>query len=90
MAESIWGAAKSHTLKIQRGISLDEVAAMILLGEYADILEHPKRPAQRLFLLSISGYIHVVPFVVDAGGNIVLKTAFPSRKFQKSHGGGNR
>jgi len=83
----VWDEEKSKKLKAQRGISLEEVAALILEKRYLDILRHPKRPGQRLFIVPIEGYIHVVPFVVDAGGNIVLKTAFPSRKFQNRYGG---
>ena len=75
----VWDEEKSTKLKMQRGISLEEVATMILEKEYVDILEHPKRRGQRLFIVSIEGYIHVVPFVMDKDGNIVLKTVFPSR-----------
>jgi hypothetical protein len=79
----IWDEDKSNRLKAERGISLDDVATLILEKKYGDIVKHPKRPGQWLFLVPIRGYIHVVPFVIDRDGNIVLKTAFPSRKFQK-------
>lgn len=83
----LWDEDESNRLKAERGISLDDIAAMILEKKYVDVVKHPKRPGQRLFLVSIEGYIHVVPFVIDGNGNIVLKTAFPSRKFQKRWGG---
>jgi uncharacterized DUF497 family protein len=83
----VWDEDKSKKLKAERGISLEEIATMILEKQYVDILKHPKRPGQRLFVVPIKGYIHVIPFVIDAGGNIVLKTAFPSRKFHKRYGG---
>ena len=83
----VWDEEKSKKLKAERGISLQEVATLILGKEYLDILKHPKRPAQKLFIVPIQGYIHVVPFVMDADGNMVLKTVFPSRKFQKRYGG---
>ena len=86
----VWDEEKSKKLKTERGISLEEVAALILEKEYLDILKHPKRPGQRLFIVPIEGYIHVVPFVMDTDGNIVLKTAFASRKFQQQYGGGKR
>ena len=66
---------------------LEEVAALILQKRYVDIVKHPKRPGQWMFVLPIKGYIHVIPFVVDGDGNLVLKTAFPSRKFQKRYEG---
>jgi len=83
----VWDEDKSKRLEAERGISLEEVATMILDKEYVDILQHPTRPGQKLFVVPIKGYIHVVPFVIDADGNIVLKTAFPSRKFHKRYGG---
>ena len=82
----VWDEDKSNKLKAERGISLEEVAEMILNKEYVDILKHPKRPGQWLFLVPIGGYIHVVPFVIDADGNVVLKTVYPSRKFHRSSG----
>ena len=83
----IWDDEKSARLKKERGISFDEVAVLILQKKYVDIVKHPKRPGQRMFLIPINGYIHVVPFVIDRENNLVLKTVFPSRKFHKRHGG---
>jgi uncharacterized DUF497 family protein len=82
-----WDEEKSKKLKAERGVSLEEVATLILERRYVAILKHPKRPGQRLFIVPIQGYMHVVPFVIDADGNLVLKTAFPSRNFQKRYGG---
>jgi uncharacterized DUF497 family protein len=83
----IWDEKKSERLKVERGISLDDVAVMILEKKYIDIVKHPKRPGQWMFVLPIKNYIHVVPYVVDGDENIVLKTVFPSRKFHKRFGG---
>jgi uncharacterized DUF497 family protein len=83
----IWDEEKSAKLKKDRGISLDEVALMILQKKYVDIVKHPKRTGQRMFLIPINGYVHVVPFVLDHENNFVLKTVFPSRKFHKRLGG---
>jgi uncharacterized DUF497 family protein len=85
----IWDEEKNAKLKKERGISFDEVAELIVGKKYVGIVKHPKRPHQRVFLLPIQGYIHAVPFVIDAEGNIVLKTVFPSRKFHKEYGGSN-
>jgi hypothetical protein len=41
-----------------------------------------------VFVLPYKNYTHVVPFVVDEENNIVLRTAFPSRKFHKIYGKG--
>jgi uncharacterized DUF497 family protein len=56
----IWDDEKSARLKKERGISFDEVAVLILQKKYVDIVKHPKRPGQRMFLIPINGYIHVV------------------------------
>jgi uncharacterized DUF497 family protein len=82
----IWDDEKNEKLKKERGISFDEIALLILERKYVDIMKHSKRPGQRVFVLPIKGYIHAVPFVLDDENNIVLKTAFPSRKFHKKFG----
>ncbi len=83
----IWDELKSDRLKKERGISLDEVATLILQKTYIDIVKHPKRPGQLMFVIPINEYIHVVPFVIDRDNNFVLKTVYPSRKFHKRYGG---
>jgi len=82
----IWDEDKNSKLKKERGISFEEVADLILHKKYVAVIKHPKRPQQRIFLIPIRGYIHAVPFVYDDEKNIVLKTVFPSRKFNKIYG----
>ena len=82
----IWDDEKNNKLKKERGISFEEIAALILQKKYIEIVKHQKRTDQKIFLLPINGYIHAVPFVVDQENNVVLKTAFPSRKFHKKYG----
>lgn len=61
---------------------------MISRGEYRDILKHPTRRNQWIFVVSIDEYTWVVPFVMeDDGTSIFLKTAFPSRSFHRRYGG---
>ena len=83
----IWDEEKGAKLKVERGISFDEIAVLILQKKYVDIVKHPKRAGQWMFLIPINEYVHVVPFVIDSEGNFVLKTAFPSRKLHKKLGG---
>jgi uncharacterized DUF497 family protein len=82
----LWDEEKNEKLKMERGISFEEIAMMILDKKYIAVVKHPKRPSQMIFLIPIHGYIHAVPFVFDADNNIVLKTVFPSRKFNKQYG----
>ena len=66
-----------------RNINIEEVVDIILEKKYLDILEHPKRKNQQIFIILYNDYIHAVPFIVDEADNIIIKTAFPSRNFQK-------
>lgn len=79
----IWDEDKNTRLGVERGISFDDIAMLILEKKYLDVVKHPKRAGQWMFIMPINGYVHVVPFVLDGDGNVVLKTAFPSRKFHK-------
>ena len=81
----IWDDDKNAKLKKERKLSFEDIAVLILEQKYVEILQHPKRPGQMIFIIPINDYIHVVPFVIDTKSNIVLKTAFPSRKFHKQY-----
>ena len=83
----IWDETKNEHLQVTRSISFEEISGMILNGDYIDILENPTRENQQYFILQIRKYTWVVPFIIDDEDRIVLKTAFPSRKFHKRYGG---
>ena len=82
-----WSEEKNASLKAERGISFEEALAEIEAGRLLDLLPHPSRPNQRIFVIRLHGYAHAVPFVMDESGNIFLKTIYPSRDFQKKYGG---
>ena len=84
----VWDDEKNQKLQIKRDISFDQISEIILRKEYFDILENPSRPNQQIFVVRINDYIHSVPFIIDDQSNIVLKTAYPSRKLQKKYEGG--
>ena len=68
-------------------MSFERVAEIISNGEHLDVVKHSTRANQRMFVVRIEGYVWVVPFVVEADGETVfLKTAFPSRKFNRIYG----
>ena len=79
----IYDDKKAQALKLERNIDIDEIVELIIDKKYLDILEHPKRGNQQIFILSYKDYIHVVPFVVDKNNDIVIKTVFPGRNFHK-------
>ena len=81
----IWSDDKNLKLQNERKISFDEIAEIILRKEYLDIIENPSRPFQQLFVIELNDYIYSVPFIIDSESNIVLKTAFPSRKLNKKY-----
>ncbi len=86
----LWDEAKAKRLKETRGIYFEEIAQLILDKKYLAILENTTRSEQMIFVVPYKGYTHVVPFVLDDKENIVLKTAFPSRKFHRLYGGKKR
>ncbi len=81
----IWNDDKNLKLQNERKISFDEIAEIILRKEYLDIIENPSRPFQQLFVIEFNDYIYSVPFIIDSKSNIILKTAFPSRKLNKKY-----
>jgi len=83
----IWDEGKNKTLKLERNLSFEIFADLILDKKYLDILENPARKDQMIFIVEYKEYTYVVPFIIDDEDNIVLKTVFPSRKFHKIYGG---
>jgi uncharacterized DUF497 family protein len=83
----VWDEQKNSWLKTERLVSFEQIADEILEGRYVDIVKRQSRPDQRCFVLRLNDYTWLVPFVVDEQRRIVLKTAFPSRKYHKQYGG---
>ncbi len=82
----LWDEEKNLWLQLNRNISFEEIADKILNKEYIEILENPVREDQMYFIMKINNYTWVVPFLINGDGEIVLKTAFPSRKYHKKYG----
>jgi len=83
----VWDDEKNQKIQIERDISFERISEIILRKEYLDILENPSRPNQQVFVVKLNNYIHSVPFIIDDKSNIVLKTAYPSRKLNKKYTG---
>lgn len=81
-----WSEDKHKILKAERCISFDEIALELLAGRILDILQHPSRPSQRLFVVKLGERFVLVPPVKD-GERLFLKTAYESRKARKRYGG---
>ncbi|MEO7135799.1 MAG: toxin [Vicinamibacterales bacterium] len=84
--ESIrWNLEKNVELMLERGISFEEILSSIEQGGLLATLEHSNRrkyPNQRIWVVKVRGYAHLVPFV-ESEGEIFLKTIMPSRKATK-------
>ncbi len=82
-----WDPEKNVRLKQERGVSFEEILIAIEEGDILDIVEHPnkgKYPNQRVFVIRLSDYAYLVPFVED-DEKIFLKTIVPSRKATKKY-----
>jgi hypothetical protein len=74
-------------LILERGISFEIFADLILEKKYLTILENPNYNNQMIFIICYNNYTYVVPFIIENDNTIFLKTIFPSRKFHKIYGG---
>jgi uncharacterized DUF497 family protein len=82
-----WNHAKNERLKVECSISFEEIVLAIEAGDLLDVLQHPNRqkyPNQRVFVVAVEAYIHLVPFVEDAE-HYFLKTIVPSRKATRDY-----
>ncbi len=85
MKKFVWNDEKALALKNSgfRGrVGVEEcVLALENRKMLADIPNpSPKYPHQRMFILEINNYAHVVPYLPD-DDEFFLKTVFPSRKY---------
>ena len=82
-----WNPDKNQQLIRDRGVSFEDVVFFILQGDILDNVKHPnpeKYPGQRIFVLSIDDYVHLVPYF-ESLDEIFLKTIIPSRKATKEY-----
>lgn len=82
-----WNEAKNTWLKIERGISFEDVQTAIEEGNLLDNVAHPSQKlhkGQRVLAVIIENYVFLVPFVED-DEKLFLKTIYPSRKFTKKY-----
>lgn len=82
-----WNNEKNQQLKVERGISFEEIVFHIEKGDLLEIVEHPnpeKYHGQRIFVVNVEGYAYLVPFV-ETEYEVFLKTIIPSRKATKKY-----
>ena len=78
-----WNPAKNQWLKESRGITFDEIMCLIDGGYLRAILNHPKKPYQKILVVELEGYAYNVPFIMEKDGTYFLKTVYPSRASTK-------
>ena len=86
-----WNEEKNSRLKVERGISFDEIVWHIVEGNVLEVYDHPnqqKYNGQRVFVINVNNYAWLVPFV-ETGDEVFLKTIIPSRKVTKQYLGGS-
>jgi uncharacterized DUF497 family protein len=87
MTHFAWNTEKNAELIDNRGISFERVIYHIERDGLLDIIDHPnqsKYPNQKMFIVNVSNYAFLVPFV-ENDSEIFLKTVIPSRKATKKY-----
>jgi uncharacterized DUF497 family protein len=82
-----WNKEKNEKLKIERGISFEQIAMHVEQGDVLDIVDHPnqkKYPNQQLLVVETNKYAYLVPFFEDENSKF-LQTIIPSRKATLYH-----
>jgi len=76
-----WNPEKNDQLRVERGLSFEQIVMHIEGGDLLDIYEHPNQeryPGQQILVVRVGGYVYLVPFVESDEGRF-LKTIIPSR-----------
>ncbi|MBL7205311.1 MAG: BrnT family toxin [Desulfobacteraceae bacterium] len=92
MKQYDWNQEKNEWLRLERGITFEDILYHLQHGGLLDAIEHPNQdryPNQRIFIVNVEGYACIVPFV-ETDDSIFLKTIIPSRKMTKLYLGGEQ
>ena len=84
-----WNAEKNEKLIEDRGVSFENVVSAIEQGGLVDIVENPNQetyPGQRIYVVDINDYLHLVPFIVQPDGSRFLKTIIPNSRAIRRYG----
>jgi uncharacterized DUF497 family protein len=77
-----WAPDKNELLKVERGISFEEITVAVEAGGLLELVPHPnprKYPRQKIMVVAVFGYAYLVPFIEEED-HFFLKTIIPSRK----------
>ncbi len=79
---------KNKKLKLERGISFEEIISILQDGLELDVIAHHnknKYSNQKIFVVEKNSYIYAIPYVESSDKQIFLKTIFPNRKLRKKY-----
>jgi hypothetical protein len=79
-----WNNEKNDQLKQERNVGFEDVLLALEENRLLDILTSNKYLKQKVYVIEISGYIYLCPFV-ETEEKIFLKTLFPSRAATKQY-----
>lgn len=82
-----WNHDKNDELKVERGVSFEEIVLAIEANGLLDVVKHPnfgKYPNQLVFIVTLDRYVHLVPFIEEPE-YYFLKTIIPSRKATREY-----
>ena len=82
-----WNTEKNALLKVDRGVSFEDVVFHIMAGDILDTFDHPNQdryPGQQIHVIAIEEYVYLVPFV-ETDEEVFLKTIIPSRKATRNY-----
>ena len=82
-----WNHEKNEALKIQRGISFEEIVLAVEADGLLDELRHTnpdKYPNQSILVIALDAYVYLVPYVEEPD-YYFLKTVIPSRKASRDY-----
>jgi len=86
-----WDSEKNEKLKVERGISFEDIVFYIAQGFEVDVFEQPnqsKYPGQHVSVVLVENYVYLVPYV-ESDSTLFLKIIIPSRKATKKYLGEN-
>ena len=80
-----WDKDKAEKVLNERGIDFCDIAAEIADGRFAvrPVSNQDGPPGQRMAVVVLRDHAVCVPFVEEENGDIFIKTAFFSRKWDK-------
>lgn len=83
-----WSEEKSRALEEDRGITFAQIVTAIEAGGVLNDHPHPnstRYPNQWMMVVAYKGYAYLVPYAIEDGERIFLKTVIPSRKATRDY-----